>query len=92
MGWYTIPVVTLICWSFVSILEIGNFIEQPFDKLTQVIPVNQITSVILTDVSEIFDGIISGPEIEKIESTMLAQTLENSRSKDESYFKYYLLE
>jgi putative membrane protein len=51
LGWLTIPVVSAICWSFVSIQEIGHFIEEPFNKLTQVIPLNQIISVIWYDTS-----------------------------------------
>jgi putative membrane protein len=50
LGWLTVPTVASICWSFVSVQEIGHFIEEPFDKLTQVIPLNQMTQVILSDV------------------------------------------
>ena len=51
LGWLTIPVLTAICWSFVSIQEIGHFIEEPFNKKTQVIPLYQLVSVIRLDVS-----------------------------------------
>ena len=51
LGWATVPAVAAICWSLVSILEISHFIEEPFDRRTQVIPLNQIASVIRADVS-----------------------------------------
>ena len=51
LKWVTIPVVMAIGWSFVCIQEIGHFIEEPFNKATQVIPLNQMTSVIRLDVS-----------------------------------------
>ena len=50
-GWFSIPLVATIAWAFISILEIGHFIENPFNKETQKIPLFQITSVICTDVS-----------------------------------------
>lgn len=46
LGWATIPVMLMLSWSFVSIQEIGLFIENPFDKEKQVIPVNQIIGAI----------------------------------------------
>ena len=52
-GWSTIPIVTGICWAFVSILEIGHFIEDPFNKETQNISLNQITFVVCSDISGI---------------------------------------
>jgi putative membrane protein len=50
-GWFSVPLLAVISWAFVSILEIGHFIEDPFNKETQMIPLNQIISVICTDVS-----------------------------------------
>lgn len=53
-GWCSIPLVVSIAWAFVSILEIGHFIEDPFNKETQMIPLSQITSLICTDASGIY--------------------------------------
>jgi predicted membrane chloride channel (bestrophin family) len=51
IGWATVPVISALHWSFVSIQEIGHFIEEPFNKKTQIIPLQQISSVIRIDVS-----------------------------------------
>ena len=51
MNFKTIPIVTAIFWSFVSIQEIGKFIENPFNKEAQIIALNKVTSLIRADVS-----------------------------------------
>lgn len=51
LGWATIPVVALMNWSFVSIMEIGHFIEEPFNKEYQIIPLSQLVTVVRADVS-----------------------------------------
>lgn len=89
IGWATVPAVTAICWSFVSIQEIGHFIEEPFDRATQVIPMNQIASVVRADVSEILDGVLSSDEITAMDSKLLRETRDNSRNDDELYFMFY---
>ncbi len=90
LGWLTAPIISAVCWSFVSVQEIGHFIEEPFDKETQVIPLNQIASVVRLDVSEILDGVIESPELDSVEAVMFRETLNHSREKDESFFSYYM--
>lgn len=51
LKWVTIFAVMAIGWSMVCIQEIGHFIEEPFNKKTQIIPLNQMTGVIRLDVS-----------------------------------------
>ena len=48
-GWLTVVIVTIIAWSFLSIQEIGHFIEQPFDKTTQMISLTQMVGVVCSD-------------------------------------------
>lgn len=55
LSWYTIPTMVMISWSFLSIQEIGHFIEEPFNKELQLMPLQQLVSVIRSDIS----GIIS---------------------------------
>ena len=50
LGRFTVPTVSAVCWALVSIQEIAVFIEEPFDKRTQIIPLNQIAMVVLSDV------------------------------------------
>ncbi len=90
LGWITVPIISAVCWSFVSVQEIGHFIEEPFDKETQVIPLNQIASVVRLDVSEILDEVIESPELEKMEAIMFRETINHSREKDETIFAYYM--
>ena len=90
LGWITIPIISAVCWSFVSVQEIGHFIEEPFDIKTQVIPLNQIASVVRLDVSEILDEVIESPELEKMEAIMFRETVSNSREQDETFFAYYM--
>ena len=78
-----------ICWSFISIQEIGHYIEEPFDKKKQVIPLNQIASVVRLDVSEILDGALTSAEIDKMDLQLCKEMLDNCRNPDEMYFAFY---
>ena len=40
-----------ISWSFLSVQEIGLFIEDPFNKEFQIIPLNQIILVLRSDIA-----------------------------------------
>ena len=90
LGWITVPIISAVCWSFVSVQEIGHYIEEPFDKEKQVIPLNQIASVVRLDVSEILDEAIESPELDEMEAIMFRETINNSREKDETFFAYYM--
>lgn len=90
LGWYAVPVVAAVYWSFVSIQEIGHFIEDPFNKKTQVIPLNQINNVIRLDVSEVLESVTDSSELRELEKIMIQEALDNSRIKNESVFAYYL--
>eukprot|EP00467_Chlorarachnion_reptans_P008663 CAMPEP_0114516352 /NCGR_PEP_ID=MMETSP0109-20121206/17279_1 /TAXON_ID=29199 /ORGANISM="Chlorarachnion reptans, Strain CCCM449" /LENGTH=445 /DNA_ID=CAMNT_0001696729 /DNA_START=26 /DNA_END=1363 /DNA_ORIENTATION=+ len=46
LGWYSIPVITLICWSLFSIEEVGHMIEEPFFAL----PYDQVQTKRVADV------------------------------------------
>jgi predicted membrane chloride channel (bestrophin family) len=51
LGWLTVPIMSAVCWSFTAIQEIGLFIENPFNKDFQIMPLNQFISVIRSDIS-----------------------------------------
>lgn len=51
MGWSTVLITTAISWSFLSIQEIGHFIEEPFDKDKQMISLPLLISVLRSDIS-----------------------------------------
>jgi len=91
LGWATLPVMMLLSWSFVSVQEIGLFIENPFDKDKQTIPLNQLISALHVDIDEILDGIIGSDNLSivKFDANMLQSMKERSRMKDDSYFAYY---
>ena len=91
LNWTTIPVMILLSWSFVSIQEIGLFIENPFDKEKQIIPLNQLISAIRIDIDEIFDGIlgVGNVELMNFDAKMLQSMKERSRPQDDTYFLYY---
>ena len=56
LGWYTVPVIMAMSWCFIVIQEIGHCIEDPFDaKLPQLIPLNEIFSVIQANVLGTFE-------------------------------------
>lgn len=89
LGWLTPFVVGLMNWSFVSIMEIGHFIEEPFNKDTQIISLNLMVSVIRSDVSEILDDVVTSPEIERFDQKMLESAKDRARMRDDSWFAYY---
>ena len=91
LGWWSVPTMTAICWSFLSVQEIGHFIEDPFDKETQVIPFPLILSVLRTDLNEQFDGVLSGQKYDEFEerSLALAKARTPSHLKQDSWFVYY---
>ena len=90
-GWSTLPVMILLSWSFVSVHEIGLFIENPFSKDKQIIPLNQLISALRSDIDEILDFIIGvdNLSIVKFDANMLQSMKEDSRMKDDNYFAYY---
>lgn len=89
IGWSTIPVMLAISWSFLSIQEIGHFIEEPFDKETQIISLPLQISIIRSDISELLNNVISSPQFEKFDEKMIAQSKLKSRMKDDAWFAYY---
>jgi ion channel-forming bestrophin family protein len=89
LGWMSPLVVALMDWSFVSIMEIGHFIEEPFNKDIQIIPLNLMVSVIRSEVSEILDGVVSSPQFEKFDQKMLESAKGRSRMRDDSWFAFY---
>jgi predicted membrane chloride channel (bestrophin family) len=50
LGWAAVPTMVAISWSFLSVHEIGLFIEDPFNKDLQVIPLNQFILVARSDI------------------------------------------
>lgn len=54
LSWWTIPTIAAICWSFTSIQEIGQFIEEPFNKELEIISIAQMISVVRSDISGLF--------------------------------------
>lgn len=91
IGWMSVPTMLAICWSFLSVQEIGHFIEDPFDKETQVIPFSLILSVMRTDISEILNGVLSGKKYQDFDDMTLsiAKAKSRSRFKSENWFVYY---
>ena len=86
----TIPITTAICWSFVSIQEIGHFIEEPFNKDLTLISLPQMCAVVCSDVSELLNGIFAdNAEIRKLNEFLFMKSVDASRTKDESDFIYY---
>ena len=51
MGWSTVLITAAISWSFLSIQEIGHFIEEPFDKDKQMISLPLLISTLRSDIS-----------------------------------------
>ena len=51
VGWAAVPTMLAISWSFLSVHEIGLFIEDPFNKEFQIIPLNQFICVIRSDIA-----------------------------------------
>jgi len=89
LGWATVPTMMAICWSFLSVHDIGLFIEDPFNKEFQIIPLNQFVCVARSDIAEILDGVMDSPELEKFDMKMLNSMKEKSRMQDDNYFAYY---
>jgi len=89
MGYATIPTMLALAWSFASIQEIGLFIEDPFNKDFQIIPLNQIICIIRSDISEVLDGAIDSPEMETFDQKMLLSMKTRTRMQDDSYYAYY---
>ena len=90
IGVLTIPITTAICWSFVSIQEIGHFIEEPFNKDLTLISLPQMCAVVCSDVSELLNGIFAdNAEIRKLNEFLFMKSVDASRTKDESDFIYY---
>ena len=61
-GWATVPVMAVICWALLGILEIGNLIEEPFSasigfessqKKVYVLPLTEVCRTIRRDVRAI---------------------------------------
>lgn len=80
LGWFTVPTVSAVCWALVSIQEIAVFIEEPFDKKTQIIPLNQIAMVVRSDVCELLDGVLESSSLDLVAAKLKEETLTNSRS------------
>lgn len=95
MGWMTIPAVSVIHWALISIQEIAHFIEEPFDRRTQIIPLNQIATLVRADCSEILDGVLDSPDCDRMEALLMQETVKNSRPgpegslNDYSRYSYY---
>jgi len=89
MGWSTVLITAAISWSFLSIQEIGHFIEEPFDKDKQMISLPLLISTLRSDISELLNGVISSPDFEKFDETMLAASRSKARMKDDTWFAYY---
>ena len=52
LGWAAVPTMLAISWSFLSVVQkIGLFIEDPFNKDFQIIPLNQIILVLRSDIA-----------------------------------------
>jgi predicted membrane chloride channel (bestrophin family) len=90
MGFATIPAVTLIHWALISVQEIAHFIEEPFDLKTQIIPLNQIASVIRADCSEILDNCLESDDLDRVDALLRKETMSNWRLSNDlnDYSKY----
>ena len=81
LGWLTVPVMMFISWSFISILEIGHFIEEPFNKEFQIIPFTKLITIVRNDISEILDEVVKTPRLEEFDEKLL------NSSKNQIYYK-----
>lgn len=50
LGWFAVPVMSALSWCFISIQEIGHLIEDPFNKKVQIVPMQELTSVVRLDI------------------------------------------
>lgn len=90
LGWLSVPTMTAICWSFLSVQEIGHFIEDPFDKETQIIPLSLIISVLRADINEMFGGkVLAGDAYDAWDAQILKKARSRARLKDDNWFEYY---
>eukprot|EP01036_Dinobryon_divergens_P026687 gene26687-35363_t len=91
LGWAAVPTMLAISWSFLSVQEIGLFIEDPFNKDFQIIPLNQIILVLRSDIAELLDGVTDWdcPEMERFDVKMIEPLKDKSRMQDDNYFAYY---
>ena len=90
LGLMTIPVITAISWSFLSIQEIGHFIEEPFNKELTLISLPQMVAVVCSDVSELLNGVFSdNEEIRALNEFLFRESINSSRTKNETDFIYY---
>lgn len=55
LGWYTIPTIFAVSWCFISIQEIGHFIEDPFNSEIEVIPMREMTNSLMDNINELLD-------------------------------------
>jgi len=89
LGYYAVPTMIFIAWSFIGVQEIGHFIEDPFNKQLEILPMQQFISVIRSDISEILDGVISSPEFERLDEEMMRSFKQRARMQDDAFFEYY---
>jgi ion channel-forming bestrophin family protein len=89
LGWLSVPTMLAIGWSFLSVQEIGHFIEDPFNKDTQVIPLALIISVLRKEISELLNHVLSSKEIDEYEEETLKALKTKSRLQTDNWFEYY---
>jgi putative membrane protein len=58
LGWFSVPVMAAVSWCFISVQEIGHFIEDPFNadmgqSKTELIPMKDLTALIETNIQGI---------------------------------------
>ena len=56
LGWATVPVMIATFWAFVSIQEIGHFIEEPFNKSLELLSLGQFVTLVRQDLSGILNS------------------------------------
>ena len=90
LGWMTVPTMTAICWSFLSVQEIGHYIEDPFDKQTQEIPFSLMISSMRKDISETLGGALSSEVYDQYDEKFLAlaRAQRRHRHSPDNWFAY----
>lgn len=53
LGWITVPTMTAIAWAVLSVQEISHYIENPFAKGTQDIPLQPMIAGMRAEISEV---------------------------------------
>ncbi|CEM37137.1 unnamed protein product [Vitrella brassicaformis CCMP3155] len=53
LRWAVVPVVAVMTWGFLSIQEIGHFIEDPFDRIACQIPMEGLCETIEADITDL---------------------------------------